>query len=58
MGRLGWSVARVTGSHHQFTHPDFPGVITVALHGTISRIAIKKALKMAGIDPEDFQRVL
>jgi predicted RNA binding protein YcfA (HicA-like mRNA interferase family) len=25
----GWTLARVKGSHHQFTHPDKPGLVTV-----------------------------
>ena len=58
MERLGWHVERIAGSHHQLAHPEFPGVITVAIHATISRVAVLKTLKMAGIDPDDFQRTL
>ncbi len=25
----GWYLARVKGSHHQFKHPDKPGLVTV-----------------------------
>ena len=25
----GWTLHRVRGSHHQFIHPDRPGVVTV-----------------------------
>ena len=25
----GWTLLRVSGSHHQFTHPDRPGIVTV-----------------------------
>jgi predicted RNA binding protein YcfA (HicA-like mRNA interferase family) len=25
----GWFLARVKGSHHQFKHPDKPGLVTV-----------------------------
>ena len=25
----GWRLARVKGSHHQFKHPDRPGLVTV-----------------------------
>jgi len=28
--QAGWRLVRVTGSHHQFRHPDRPGTITVA----------------------------
>ena len=58
MARLGWSVLRIRGSHHQLVHPRFPGVLTVAIHDTLSRPALKKVLKAAGIDPDDFQQVL
>jgi predicted RNA binding protein YcfA (HicA-like mRNA interferase family) len=26
----GWTLVRVTGSHHHFKHPEKPGVVTVA----------------------------
>jgi predicted RNA binding protein YcfA (HicA-like mRNA interferase family) len=26
----GWRLARITGSHHHFKHPQKPGVVTVA----------------------------
>ena len=32
--RNGWYVDRVRGSHHQPRHPDEPGTVTVAVHGT------------------------
>ncbi len=54
MNRLGWSPLRIRGSHHQLVHPRFPGVITVAIHGTLSRAALKKVLKATGIAEEDF----
>lgn len=25
----GWTLKRVTGSHHHFTHPTKPGIVTV-----------------------------
>ena len=28
--REGWALARQSGSHRQFSHPDRPGVVTVA----------------------------
>ena len=58
MSRLGWTVERVRGSHHQLVHPDYPGVVTVAVHRTISRVAVRKTLRFAGIDEEAFLRVL
>lgn len=58
MARLGWSVLRTRGSHHQLVHPRFPGVLTVAIHDTLSRHALKKVLKAAGIAEEEFLRAL
>ncbi len=58
MGRLGWSVLRIRGNHHQLVHPRFRGVLTVAIHDTLSRPALKKVLKAAGIDEDDFLRAL
>ena len=58
MGRLGWYVLRIRGSHHQLVHDKFPGVLTVAIHDTLSRPALKKVLKAAGIDEEAFFNVL
>ncbi|HKZ47432.1 MAG TPA: type II toxin-antitoxin system HicA family toxin [Thermoplasmata archaeon] len=54
MARLGWSLLRVRGSHHQFVHDRFPGVLTVAMHDTISRVAVRKTLKAAGIEEDGF----
>ena len=56
MGRLGWTVLRIRGSHHQLVHPRFPGVLTVAVHDMLGRPALKKVLKVAGIDEDDFLR--
>ena len=57
MERMGWSVLRIRGSHHQLVHPRFPGVLTIAIHDTLSRPAMKKVLKAGGIEEEDFIRV-
>jgi len=55
MGRFGWTVARVKGSHHQLQQAGVANVITVyASHGTISRALMKKILKDARIDEDDF----
>jgi predicted RNA binding protein YcfA (HicA-like mRNA interferase family) len=59
MGRFGWTVARVKASHHQLQHAGVANVITVyASHGSISRALIKKILKDARIDEEEFAREL
>ena len=29
----GWSLARIRGSHHMYTHPDSPVQIPVPVHG-------------------------
>ena len=58
MDRLGWHLLRVKGSHFQLGDPESPGVITVAIHATISRTAVRKTLKIARIDVDDFLRAL
>ena len=57
-GPLGWKLLRVSGSHHQLGHAQFPGVLTVAMHGTISRVAVKKTLKTAGIEEDELLEAL
>ena len=54
MARFGWTVHRQKGSHRQLVHPDRPDRITVAFHDTIVRNIVRKILKYAGIEEDDF----
>jgi predicted RNA binding protein YcfA (HicA-like mRNA interferase family) len=55
----GWNLARSKGSHHHFTHPDSPNVVTVAVHAKdIKRGTLSGILSDAGISRDEFLRLL
>ncbi len=46
----GWRLARVRGSHHQFKHPQKPGVVTVPHPKKDLGVGLVKAIrKQAGL---------
>ena len=48
----GWTLARVNGSHHQFTHPTKSGVVTVPHPKKGLKKGTQHAIfKLAGIKP-------
>lgn len=57
MARFGWTVAVQRGSHHKLVHPD-RDVIIVAFHGSLGRNSVRRALRQAGIDEDEFARAL
>jgi predicted RNA binding protein YcfA (HicA-like mRNA interferase family) len=57
--KKGWKLARSKGSHHHFTQPDSPNVITVAIHAKdVKRGTLSGILADAGIDRDEFLRLL
>jgi predicted RNA binding protein YcfA (HicA-like mRNA interferase family) len=57
--QCGWRLARSKGSHHHFTHPAKPQVISVPVHARdIKRGTLTAILSDAGISREDFLRLL
>lgn len=59
LGKKGWKLARSKGSHHHFTHPDSPNVVTVAIHAKdVKRGTLSGILADAGIDRDEFLRLL
>ncbi len=55
----GWNLVRSKGSHHHFTHPDSPNVVTVAVHAKdIKRGTLGGILSDAGISRDEFLRLL
>ena len=50
--KAGWEEVRVVGSHHQFRHPELPGVVTVPhpnsdlAIGTLKSIEKQSGLKL------------
>ncbi|GMV42860.1 MAG: hypothetical protein AMXMBFR64_45760 [Myxococcales bacterium] len=48
----GWSLDRVSGSHHQYRHPERPNTVTVPHpRNTLGRGLTRAIFKQAGIDP-------
>jgi predicted RNA binding protein YcfA (HicA-like mRNA interferase family) len=58
MARFGWTVRRQRGSHRRLVHPDRPNRITVSFHDTIGRTIVRKILRHAGIDEDEFLKAL
>ena len=56
--RDGWRLARTSGSHRHYHHPEKPGTVTVAGHPS-KDLAIRtwrSILKQAGLDQGDFDQ--
>ncbi|MDQ2680725.1 MAG: type II toxin-antitoxin system HicA family toxin [Candidatus Eremiobacteraeota bacterium] len=50
--RDGWTLDRITGSHHVFVHPTKPGIVVVPVHGMNREVATgtqASILKQAGL---------
>jgi len=50
----GWTLDRISGSHHVFVHPVKPGIVVVPVHGMNRDIAtgtLTSILKQAGLRP-------
>jgi predicted RNA binding protein YcfA (HicA-like mRNA interferase family) len=55
----GWKLARSKGSHHHFTHPDSPNVVTIAVHAKdVKRGTLSGILSDAGISRDEFLSLL
>jgi predicted RNA binding protein YcfA (HicA-like mRNA interferase family) len=57
LARFGWVVSRVKGSHRVLRRADGK-VLIVAFHGTLSRNSVRRALRDAGIDEDEFTESL
>ncbi len=57
--KKGWQLARVTGSHHLYRHPESPLVLSVPRHARdIKRGLLADLLNDAGISREEFFKLL
>jgi predicted RNA binding protein YcfA (HicA-like mRNA interferase family) len=58
LARLGWTVARVSGSHHILAKPGHPPVtIPVKKGATLKEGTARSILKQAGVSEDDFFQV-
>ena len=53
--RAGWILQRVQGSHHIYTHPTNPAILTVPVHGNrdLKKGTLHKLIKEAGLTEAD-----
>jgi predicted RNA binding protein YcfA (HicA-like mRNA interferase family) len=58
LGKVGWTAVRQRGSHVRLKHPDRPVALVVPLHRELKRGTLAGILRDAGIDREDFRRLL
>ncbi len=58
MARFGWLVDSQRGSHRKLVHTDREDFLIVAFHRTVGRNTVRRILKAAGIDEEEFLREL
>jgi len=58
MARFGWHVTTQRGSHRKLVHADRYDFLTVAFHTTLSGYVVRRILKQAGIDDDEFLRHL
>jgi predicted RNA binding protein YcfA (HicA-like mRNA interferase family) len=55
--KLGYEVARTTGSHYVLKHPERP-TISIPRHGTVKVGLLLSKIKAAGLTPEEFEEKL
>jgi predicted RNA binding protein YcfA (HicA-like mRNA interferase family) len=58
LGKVGWTAVRQRGSHVRLKHPDRPAALVVPLHRELKRGTLAGILRDAGMDREDFRRLL
>ena len=58
LGKLGWAAVRQRGSHVRLKHPDRSVSLVVPLHRELKRGTLAGILRDAGIDREEFRRLL
>ena len=58
MARLGWLVESTRGSHRKLVNPNRADFLIVAFHATLSGFVVRRILRQAGIDEDDFLREL
>ena len=58
MARLGWAVVKQRGSPRTLRRGDSSRILIVAFHDKLSRNSVRRALREAGIDEDEFEREL
>lgn len=58
MARFGWAVVSQRGSHRKLENAATGGTLIVAFHNVIRRNTVRNVLRAAGIDEDEFIRLL
>jgi predicted RNA binding protein YcfA (HicA-like mRNA interferase family) len=58
MARFGWTVESQKGSHRKLVHPSRKDFLIVAFHRTLGRNTIRRILRQARIDEDEFLETL
>jgi predicted RNA binding protein YcfA (HicA-like mRNA interferase family) len=58
MAKLGWRVTRERGSHRVLKKAGGDRIIVIAFHRSLSRNSARRALRDAGVDEDEFERIL
>jgi predicted RNA binding protein YcfA (HicA-like mRNA interferase family) len=59
LGRAGFTIARISGSHHVMRHPDGRTVVVpVHVGRDIAKGTLRNILAIIGMDAEDFRKLL
>jgi len=58
MARFGWTVESQRGSHRKLVHPERTDFLIVAFHGSLGRNTVRRILRQAGIDEDQFLKRL
>ena len=54
LARFGWTIESQRGSHRKLFHPDRSDFLIVAFHQTVGRNTVRRVLRQAVIDEDDF----
>ena len=54
----GWYEVRQSGDHHHYAHPTKPGLVTIPERATLAVPLLKSILKQAGMNNEQFIKLL
>jgi len=58
MARFAWTVISQRGSHRKLENQESRQVVIVAFHNVVRRNTMRKVLRQAGIDEDEFIRRL
>ena len=55
--RCGWTLNRVSGSHHIYVHTEVAGNLVIAAHGDIPAGTLRTLIRKMGLTVDEFNRL-